>query len=149
VSDAIVNFSSAELAELHADSWTAPFWKAAHEHRLVVARCAACGHVRMPPGPYCPQCRAPLLDWAPVSGRGEIYAFTIVRHAVIRAVSEQIPYAVAVVELCDAPGVRLVASLWDVGECKIVIGHQVEVVWDDVSQQITIPRFRPVRGANQ
>lgn len=146
MSNTIINFSSAELAELHADSWTAPFWNAAREHRLVVARCGACGHLRMPPGPHCPRCRASLLDWAAVSGRGVIYACTIVRHAVIEAVSDQVPYALAVVELRDAPGVRLVASLWDVEESEIVIGREVEVVWDDVSPQITIPRFRPVRG---
>jgi hypothetical protein len=81
-----------------------------------------------------------------VSGRGTIYAFTIVRHAVIAEVAEQVPYVLSVVELDDLPGVRLVASVWDVAESEIEIGRRVEVVWDDVSDTVTIPRFRPIRG---
>lgn len=146
MTDLLNNFSSLGLAELHADNSTLPFWSAAREHRLVVAHCGACGHPRMPPSPYCPRCRDRKLDWVSVSGRGTIYAFTIVRHAVIAEVAEQVPYVLSVVELDDLPGVRLVASVWDVAESEIEIGRRVEVVWDDVSDTVTIPRFRPIRG---
>ena len=69
------------LFELVTDQWTKPYWDAARDKRLVVARCADCGHHRMPPTPFCPRCRSRELNWTEASGGARIYSFTIVRKA--------------------------------------------------------------------
>ena len=65
-----------------ANATTLPWWQAAAEHRLVVQLCSACQHTRLPPAPVCPQCRSADADWQEVSGRGELYTYTIVHRPI-------------------------------------------------------------------
>jgi uncharacterized OB-fold protein len=132
-----------ELAVLTPDSWTEPFWRAAAEHRLIVPRCRACGTFRMPPSPFCWACQSSDLDWIEHAGDGSVYSFTVVRHAVVPQVATALPYVVAVVELADAGGVRLVSNVVDIDPELVSIGLAVTVVWDDVSDGVAVPRFRP------
>ncbi|HEX3842122.1 MAG TPA: Zn-ribbon domain-containing OB-fold protein [Acidimicrobiales bacterium] len=132
-----------DLAELHPDPWTAPFWAAAAEHRLVCARCADCGTYRMPPTAFCHVCRSQELTWVELPGTGSVYTFTIVRHPVIPEVRASVPYVLAVIELDGAPGARLVANVLEVDPLAVHIGMPVTVAWDDVSDEVTVARFVP------
>jgi uncharacterized OB-fold protein len=134
----------ASLAEIHADQWSAPFWAAAREHRLVCARCASCGTFRMPPSPFCPVCRSQGLEWVDLPGTGTVYTFTVVRHAVLPIVREHVPYVIAVVELDGAPGARLLGNVVGLVPEEISVGLTVRVVWDDTEGGATIPRFEAV-----
>ncbi len=126
-----------------ADSEALPWWQAAAEHRLLVQRCIACEHLRLPPAPICPECRAAEADWLELSGRGELYTYTIVHRAV--AVGQELPFVIAVIELEDAGGVRIISNLVAADLEEIEIGLPVELVWEDMSEDLAIPRFRPVR----
>jgi uncharacterized OB-fold protein len=134
----------AALATLAPDRWTEPFWRATAEHRLVCARCGDCGRHRMPPSPFCPRCRSQALEWDDLPGTGTVFTFTVVRHAVVPSVRDDVPYIVAVVDLDGAPGARLVANLLDVEPEAVAVGDRVEVVWDDCAPDTTIPRLRPM-----
>jgi uncharacterized OB-fold protein len=125
-----------------ADTTTLPWWKAAAEHRLVVQRCTPCGHTRHPPAPICPECRSTDADWQELSGRGEVYTYTIVHRAI--AAGQELPYVVAVIALEDAGGVRVISNVVDVNPDELEIGLPVELVWEDMSDDLAIPRFRPV-----
>jgi uncharacterized OB-fold protein len=133
----------AELGILTPDTWTEPFWVACAEHRLVIPRCTSCGTFRMPPSPFCFVCQAKEIEWVEQSGAGTVYSFTIVRHAVIPEVAESVPYVPAVIELPDAPGARLVCQLVGVDPETVHIGMPVVVVWDDVADDVAIPKFTP------
>ncbi len=124
-----------------ADTTTLPFWEAAAEHRLVVQRCSACGHTRLPPAPICPECRSGESDWHEVSGRGEVYTFTTVHRPI--AADQKLPFVIAVVALEDSGGLRIISNLVDVEPEAIEIGLPVEVVWEDMSDEMAVPRFRP------
>lgn len=124
-----------------ADSITLPFWEAAAEHRLVVQRCTACGRTRLPPSPLCPQCRSEEADWQPVSGRGEVYTYTIVHRPI--AAEQTLPFVVAVIALEDSGGLRIISNLVGVEPGRIEIGMPVELVWEDMSAELAVPRFRP------
>jgi uncharacterized OB-fold protein len=130
-----------------ADAITLPFWQAAAEHRLVVQRCAECGRTRLPPAPVCPACRSESADWKPVSGRGEVYTFTIVHRPI--AAGQQLPFVIAVIALEDAGGVRMISNLVGVAPEQVAIGMPVELVWEDMSAELAIPRFRPRRGSER
>ena len=126
-----------------ADAITLPFWQAAAEHRLVLQRCTRCGHMRLPPAPVCPECRADASDWKQLAGRGEIYTYTIVHRPV--AAGQPLPTVIAVIALEDAGGLRMISNVVDAGPEEIRIGLPVEVVWEDMSAELAIPRFRPRR----
>ena len=126
-----------------ADATTLPWWQAAAEHRLVVQRCTACEHTRHPPAPVCPQCRSAESDWLPVAGRGEVYTYTIVHRPI--AAGQELPYIIAVIALEDAGGVRMISNLVGLDPDELEIGLAVELVWEDMSAELAIPRFRPVQ----
>lgn len=137
----------AALVDLHPDPHTEPFWAAAREHRLVAPRCQACGRFRMPPTPFCPGCRRQGVDWVELCGRGTVYSFTVSHQAFVPQLKDHVPFVVAVVEPEDAPGIRLVTNLVGTETDDVRIGMPVEVVWDDVHEHATIPRFRASGGA--
>jgi hypothetical protein len=124
-----------------ASATTLPFWQAAAQHRLVVQRCTSCEHTRLPPAPICPECRSADSDWREVSGRGEVYTYTIVHRAI--AAGQPLPTIIAVIALDDAGGVRMISNLVGVDPGGVAIGMPVELVWEDMSADLSIPRFRP------
>lgn len=124
-----------------ADATTLPFWQAAAEHRLVVQRCTGCGHTRLPPAPICPECRSDDSDWKPVSGRGEIYTYTVVHRPI--AAGQSLPFVIAVIALEDSGGVRMLSNVVGAKWEDVRVGMPVEVVWEDMSAELAIPRFRP------
>jgi len=124
-----------------ADGITLPWWQAASEHRLVVQRCSACGHTRLPPAPVCPECRSADSEWQEVSGHGEVYTYTVVHRPI--AAGQPLPTVIAVIALEGAGGVRLISNLVGANPDEIRIGMPVELVWEDMSAELAIPRFRP------
>jgi uncharacterized OB-fold protein len=128
-----------ELARLHPDATTAPFWTAAREHRLCCQRCATCGTPRMPPAPICWHCHSTDVAWVELPGTGTVYTYVITFHPPTTALAASVPYAVAVIDLDGAPGARLVAALTDPDE--VHIGQRVTLAWDDIDDQVSIPRF--------
>ena len=132
------------LVDIHPDASTEPFWVAAAEHRLVCQRCAACGTRRMPPSPVCAVCRSLDSEWDELSGLGTLYTFTIGRHALMPEMAGSLPHVIGVVELDDAPGIRLVANVVDVEVDEVAIGMALEVTWEDVpGTEVSVYRFRP------
>ncbi len=123
------------------DSTTLPWWQAAAEHRLVVQRCTSCEHTRLPPAPVCPECRCDEADWQELSGRGEVYTYTLVHRPL--AADQDLPFVIAVIALEGAGGVRMISNLVDVAPEDLAIGLPVEIVWEDMSADLAIPRFRP------
>ena len=121
---------------------TRPFWDGCRRHELVVQRCTGCGTLRHPPAPACWKCRGFAHEWIALSGRGTVFSHATVHRAFLPELASHVPYTVVVVALDDAPGIRLVSNLLD-GEARI--GLPVEVVFEDVSTDVTVPRFRALR----
>jgi uncharacterized OB-fold protein len=121
---------------------TRPFWEAARRHELQIQACRACGTYLFFPRALCPRCFAADLEWRRVSGRGTLHTFTIVERGQ-RGFPLATPYVLAVVELAEGP--RMMTNLVGIepDPAKIRIGMPVEVVFDDVTPEVTLPRFRP------
>jgi uncharacterized OB-fold protein len=139
------NALPAEFAELAPDAWTEPFWLGAREHKLLIPKCTNCGTFRFPPSPFCFNCTHQDVEQVEVAGTGTVYTFTIARHPVVPMLADNVPYVVAVVELDDAPGVRMIVNVVNADPESIEIGQAVSVVWDDIDDDVTIPRFTPSR----
>ena len=118
-----------------------PFWDALRERRLLLPYCTACGKPHLPPGPVCPFCFAVRLEWRPASGRGQLSTWTVVHKAWFPAFEADIPYNVVQVELAEGP--RLTANVVGIPNEELEVGQPVEIVFDDVTPELTMPRFRP------
>lgn len=123
------------------DPDTAPFWAAAAEHRLVAQRCDKCGDLRFPPTPMCPRCRSWQTCWIELEGDGTVFSWVVVWHPVTESLRREVPYAVALVDV--APGVRMPARLVNCDVDAITAGMPVRVVFVELSDEITMPMFRP------
>ncbi|MEU6685292.1 OB-fold domain-containing protein [Streptomyces sp. NPDC046832] len=93
------------------DTDGAPFWEYAAQGELRVQACAACGEPRFPPRPCCPHCQSFDSEWRPVSGRGRVWSYVVAHPPLLADYAAQAPYNVVVVELDDAPRIRLVGNL--------------------------------------
>jgi uncharacterized protein len=123
---------------------TEGFWAAARDHRLVVQSCGGCGLLRHYPQPMCPSCHGLEWSWAPVSGEGTVYTFTVTHQAFHPAWRDRVPYCVATIELVE--GVRMVSDLPSDDIADVAIGLPVECWFEDHALDdgttFTFPRFR-------
>ena len=121
---------------------TQPFWDAAKRHELVLPRCLRCNQYFWYPREICPDCLQTEWEWAPASGRGRLYSFTVVRQPLLPQFADDVPYAYALVQLDEGP--RMVTNIVD---CEIPDGLEVdmlvEATYDDVSDDYTVVKFRP------
>lgn len=126
------------LPTLTADN--RPFWDACREGRLRLQQCGGCGHVRYPIAPVCPSCLSGDFAWAEVSGRGTVFSYIVFHQAYHPGFKGDLPYNVALVQLEEGP--RLFSNIVGTPNDQVRIGDAVEVVFDPVTPEVTIPRFR-------
>ncbi|WP_060906875.1 Zn-ribbon domain-containing OB-fold protein [Streptomyces scabiei] len=115
----------------------APFWEYAARGELRIQACADCGELRFPPRPCCPHCRSFATTWRRVGGRGRIWSYVLPHPPLLPDYAEQAPYNVVLVEVADAPRIRLVgnlvsapgARLDSVPVDRLRIGARVQVVF--------------------
>jgi len=116
------------------------FWEGVKGHQLVFQRCKDCATWVHPPRPACPKCRSFEKEWVPSKGKGTIYSWVTYMESPHPAFKT--PYSVVLVELDD--GVRLISNMVDTKPEEISIGMPVEVVFDDIAEGLTLPKFRKV-----
>ena len=120
----------------------AGFWDGCRQHELRLQRCRACGTLRHQPRPMCPGCNGLEYEWVRASGRGTLYTFTIVHGPTLPAFQAQAPYNVAVIQLDEGP--FMVSNIVGCRAAELRIGMRVEVVFEDVDEGVSLPRFKPV-----
>lgn len=118
-----------------------PFWTAASEGKLVIPRCARCGHHEWIPQEFCSSCGAWSLTWEPVSGHGVVYSFSIVHAAQVPEL--QTPYVLAIVRLDE--GVDLLTNIVDCNAGDVRIGMPVTVKFMQRGSSFIYP-FRPIKN---
>jgi hypothetical protein len=126
-----------------ADEASEPFYRGAKEHKLLLVRCRSCGSWRLPGRERCLDCWSTEFEWAEASGRGKLYTFGIMHQQYHPAFADVIPYNYALVELEEGP--RLVTNIVGCPHDELRIDMPVEAVFDDVSDETTLVRFRPAR----
>ena len=77
------------------------------------------------------------------SGRAKLLSFTIVRRPVSPAFADQVPYVVALVTLEEGP--QMMTNIVGCAPEDVTIGMPLEVTFEDWSETISIPKFRPRR----
>jgi uncharacterized OB-fold protein len=120
---------------------TEPFWKAARDHRLSLPKCTDCARIRFPPSGHCPACGSPAHEWVDLSGAGKVFSFVTYQRLYNKGWENELPYVVAVIELAEGP--RILSTLTGIEPEDVVCDMAVKVVFDDVTQDVTMPQFTP------
>ncbi len=120
------------------------YWEKAQAHELWLRRCNACEHAYFYPRDFCPDCGSRDVSWVQASGKGTLHTFAIVHRAPVPAFRDHVPFVVAMVDLEEGP--RIPTNLVDVepDPAHIHVGMAVEVAFAGVTDEITLPVFRPV-----
>lgn len=110
--------------------------------RLAYQRCADCATSVFYPRSVCPECLSENLTLRTSSGRGVVYSYTTLQVPGNPAFADVVPYTIVLVDLEE--GVRVVADLVEVEPDEVAVGQPVEVFFESVSDDFTVPRFRAI-----
>jgi uncharacterized OB-fold protein len=127
------------LPVINEDS--APFWDYCRRHELRMQQCKSCGYIRFPASVVCPKCHSLEAEWVKLSGRGKVWSFIVYRQVYHPAFKDDIPYAVAIIELDEGP--RLESNVIGCKMEDIHIDMPVDVTFEDANDEITLPKFKP------
>ena len=114
------------------------FWDGTAAGELRVQKCNACGVLRFPPGPACPDCGALDRGHVVAAGTGTVFSYVIHRHPPVPG--KELPIVLALIELDE--GVRMVGEVIDVGDDEIEIGMRLRVDFNRVDDELTLPVWR-------
>ena len=120
----------------------APFWEATRERRLELPWCADCARAHWYPREVCPHCHGSDIGWREASGAGVVYAVSVQHRPGWPGLAERVPYTVALVDLAE--GVRLMSNVIGREAEDIVVGQEVRVAWEPLSDGRHLPQFEVV-----
>ena len=122
--------------------WTREFWKATKKGDLLIQQCQDCNSNIFFPKKVCPECWSGNLDWQKASGKATVYTFTVMRDMVEPRFMGDLPYVIAMVDLDE--GIRMTTRIVNCNPDDVEIGMNVEVVFEEVSPECSLPMFQPV-----
>jgi uncharacterized OB-fold protein len=103
-----IDVASARPWPPRMSGFTKPFWDALREGRLTTTRGRTSGRLTFPPKPFCPHTWEREIEWVELSGRGKLYAQTVI-HAAPAAFIGEAPIRNGIVDLEE--GVRIAARI--------------------------------------
>jgi len=124
-------------------SFSRPFWEATREKKLLIQYCRATGKYQHHPRPVSIFTgRASDLEWREVSGRGEVFSWTVARRGPLPFRGHE-PYLVVSVTL-DV-GVNFIANMAHCSMEEIHVGMEVVPFWLPLEDGSHLPMFQPER----
>jgi uncharacterized OB-fold protein len=125
------------------DQLSAPYWSAAADHVLVLARCSRCGQLTHPPDVVCPLCQHPdpAYSFESVSGAGTIRSWIVLRQSFLPGFEELLPLVLVDVALDAEPDIRLIGRLLDGADAALMIGGRVLVAFEEIAPGSSVPAF--------
>lgn len=122
---------------------TKPYWEATKNHELKLPRSKTNNKFFFYPRAISPyDDMSQDIEWVNASGRGKVWTYSIHNMGPTKAYKGDPPYVVALVELDE--GVKMMTNIVDCDPQDVKIGMEVEVVFDDITEDVTLPKFKPV-----
>lgn len=119
------------------------YWESCKRHAMRLQKCSECGAWRYYPTPVCPKCSSFNFEWAEVSGFGTVYTFSVIYRAPSVLWADDVPYTYALVHLDEGP--MMPTNIVGIEPEKVQIGMRVKVTYDDVTPEVTLPKYRPIK----
>ena len=119
------------------------YWEKTKQHELWLKHCNDCNNTFFYPRDICPHCFSRNTKWIQASGKGTVHTFAIVHRPPDPSFKDDVPFVVAMVDLEEGP--RMPTNLVEVEPDpeKISVGMAVEVTFDDVTEDVSLPKFKP------
>ncbi|OWU83733.1 DNA-binding protein [Oceanicola sp. 22II-s10i] len=123
---------------------TRHYWEGAKAGELRLQRCDKCSQAYFPPRPFCPECGSRDVSVFKASGKGTLHSYIINE---LGAPGLKPPFAVAIVQLEEGP--RLLSNILECDQTPeaLQLDMPLEVVFEKVTDDITLPQFRPAKEA--
>lgn len=125
------------------DPVTKPYWDSLKEHAMKIQKCNDTGNFFFYPRGISPFTGSTNTSWEAVSGNGEIYALTIIPTQRSAWPGFEAPYVVAMVELEEGPKLMTHIINVEADPEHVKVGMPVRLVYDDVTDEVTLPKFEP------
>jgi len=124
---------------------TKPYWDGCKRGELTLPFCLACEQFFFYPRPFCPKCFGWKIEWRACSGRATLYTYAIQYRP--QAPGFEPPYVTAIVQLEEGP--RMMTNLVEVepDPAKITCDMPLEVMFQELNEEVSLPVFRPASGA--
>ena len=121
---------------------TQHYWDGAQQGELRLQKCDSCHSTYFPPRPFCPECGAREVSVVTASGRATLHSY-VINH--LPSPGFEPPFAIAVVELEEGP--RLMSNIVDCEQTPeaLQLDMPLEVTFEVLTDDITLPQFRPVK----
>ena len=121
------------------------FWDGTAAEELRVQQCNSCGELRFPPGPACPSCGALDRGHVVTQGTGTVFSYVVHRHPPVPG--KELPIVIALIDLDE--GVRMVGEVAGVADDQIEIGMRMQVDYDRVDDDLTLPIWHAATEAGR
>ena len=120
---------------------TKRFWDSCHERAAELQECNDCSKFRFYPGPICHYCGSDAFTWKPISGKGTVWACTVLERAKGNPFENDTPIVIAVIRLAEGP--YMMSNIMDAdSDGGPEIGTPVAIDYEDISDEVTLPVFR-------
>lgn len=123
--------------------WSEGFWKGTKEHKLLIQECNECKVKIFYPRKACPKCWSSDLGWTEARGKAKVYTYTIMKDMVEAKFQPDLPYVLAIVQLEE--GVNMMTRIVECDPEEVTFDMDVEVVFKDITDECSLPLFRPVK----
>ncbi len=119
------------------------YWQKAKEGELWLRKCNACGNAYFYPRDISPCCFSRDTTWIQASGKATLFTYGIVQRAPHPGFVEEVPFVTAIVELEEGPTMPTNIVIDDPTPEKLQVGMALEVVFEDITDTIARPKFKP------
>lgn len=123
---------------------TQAYWEGARHHQLVLQRCSDCSTWIHPPRFSCPVCFGSEIAPTRATGVGSVFSWSVMHQRGVPGFDQQIPYAVALIELADQSGLLAVGQVIDCSPEELRVGLEVEVCFEE-RDRVVLPQWRRPR----
>ena len=125
------------------ESFEDGYWEAIKQRKLKFQRCTECQTFSHPPRVLCPDCKGESWEWVESSGKARVYSWTVLRQQVHPAY--RVPFEVALVEMEDEEGVRMITNLVDTDPDEVEFDMPVELSFEQVTEEWALPMFKKAK----
>ena len=127
------------------DEVTKPFWDACNEGRLVVQNCTTCNRLQHPPQKACRECGSEHnMEFREMNGRGKIHGYLVSHDSRVMMLQEIQPFNLAVIELDDDPGIKMLSHLPGINRDEVPVGATVQVEFEETYNGQKVAEWRVV-----
>ena len=130
------------------DDDSLPFWEAAKRHELVIQKCKNSGAFYCMAS-YCIKCQAGFntpwaenMEWVKACGKGKVWTYIVAHYPFVPSFADDVPYNLTVIELDEGPLMQ--SCIVGCDNNYIKVGMPVEVVFEDVTPDISLPKWKPI-----